>query len=292
MLEAKRSDACRWGGMKGLVLGAVTCCGVAVLAGCGGGLDVVVPTMDDLIDPNHLKYEAQNLTPAALEERMREVDEFYAEPRFFGKVLASYETSLKSISERNGYAALWRGARACAWIALDPTESASRRGEFALKGMAMGKEAVKKASTLPESFYYYALSLGALCDLKKDASRELLHRMRDNMKVAAAIDEKYDYCGPLRFLGELMIKTDPYPTYAVGTLEQGMAHLKRAVELCPEYGENHLVYARALADDGQADLARAELEKVMVSPKPRDRSAEHDAWLELATTLMTDLQGK
>jgi tetratricopeptide (TPR) repeat protein len=310
MRQQRRSE-CGWGnsGCWRVLSGwavhhrgtAAKAIGVAVLGvapfltGCitTDEIEAMAPSMDDLADPERLHYEAQDLTPQALEDRMREIDQYYAEPRSFGKVLASYETSIKSISRQNGYEALWRGARACAWIA-ESNESRGRRKDYAVQGMKMAKAAMLKTELQgrPEPFYYYAVCLGSYCGNTREASRDTLTKMRDNMKIAKAIDPKFDYCGANRFLGQLYIQTDSYPLLSMGTAEQGIALLKEAVEQCPEFGENHLLYAKALAEDGQTELARAEIEKVMASPRLQDHSAEHDAWLEQATTLLTDLQGK
>lgn len=272
---------------------------VGALAFAAGGCrgfdpdDLDLVDMDQVADPHNFKYNTQDLTPQALEERMKEADLYFVEPRSFGKVLASYETCLKSISERNGYAALWRGARACAWIAIND-DSKSRRIEYATKGIKIGREATRRSGSdvTPEAHYYYALSLGALAESSGDPSRGFLEHMRDEMKIALSLDEKIDYCGPHRFLGDLYVKSSDYPLYSMGSTEEGLRHLKRAAELCPDYGENHLAYATALASEGEVEPARVELEKVMASPKLKDRSAEHDAWLTKATALMADLQGK
>jgi hypothetical protein len=258
-------------------------------AGCGG-IDAFHTEMEDIVEPSRLKYEVTNLSPAALEDRMREIDETFAEPRTPAKVKLSHETSMQSISGVNGYAALWRGARACAWLAMNGSDRGERK-RFAEAGIAMGEEAMKKASTLVESYYYLALSLGAYADLKGTPTRETVRDMRDNIKWALSLDPKFDHCGPHRFMGLLMVKSAGYPLYAVGTPEEGLKHLETAVKECPDYAENHLVYAEALKEEGQDDLAREELEKVLVSARPKDRSAEHDRWLERANELLQDLQG-
>jgi hypothetical protein len=266
------------------------------LGGCGG-LDLLAPNMEDIVEANRLHFEETDLAPSVLEGRMKEIDEAYAEPRTSAKVAYSYETCVTSISRVNNYAALWRGARACAWLAENSPDR-SKRDEYAMKGIAMGKEAVKRisairqASSRPEPDYYFALCIASWADLHRPPSSETLRRMKDHMSMALAFDEKYDYAGPHRFMGQLMVKTDPYPTYAVGSLKEGLEHLKKATLLYPDYGENHLAYAEALKGDGQNDLARAELERVIASVKPQDRSTEHDAWLTRANEMLQDLQGK
>lgn len=237
-----------------------------------------------------MRYEIKDLTPQALRARAEQIDGNYAEPRTTKRVALSYKTSMDSISPADGYAALWRGARACAWLAENSTDP-SKREAFALKGIAMGREAVAKASARVESHYYLALCYARLADVRKDASRDLLREMRDCMRFACSLNDRFDSCGPHRFLGRLMVETADYPFYAMGSYSEGLNHLKQAAVLCPDYGENHLVYARALLKDGQDEEARAELEKVISSPRPPDRSAEYDSWLAEATRLLRELPG-
>ena len=72
---------------------------LAVLAGCEYS-----PEIEDIVEKRFV-YSEQNLTPAALAERTRKIDEDYAEPRTPTKVQLSYELSLDSISRVNSYEA-------------------------------------------------------------------------------------------------------------------------------------------------------------------------------------------
>jgi hypothetical protein len=288
-MHEKRSDGWRRGIAAAFLTTLGLALGTALGTGCGG-IDAFHTDMEDIVEPSRLKYENTNLSASALEERMKEIDASFAEPRTPAKVKLSHETSMQSISKVNGYAALWRGARACAWLARNDSDRSERK-RFAEAGMSMGKEAVKRSSTLVESYYYYALSLGAFAELKGTPTRDTVREMRDTVVMALALDPKYDHCGPHRFLGLLMVKSADFPLYAVGTTQEGLKHLETATTECSDYAENNLVYAEALKLEGQYAQAREELEKVIVSARPKDRSAEHDAWLEQANELLQDLQG-
>jgi len=261
------------------------------LAGCHS--DILVPDLEDLVEPGKLAYESQDLTAGALKGRMEEIDDLFAEPRTYAKALASYELCLHSISSVNQYGALWRGARAAAWIGMQDSVPHGRRQRSALNGMAFGREAVKKAGQSVESFYYLGLSLAALADSKRDASTKLLRQIKQRMAIADALDPTYDNCGPSRFLGKFFVKTEGYPfRYAMGTMDEGLAKLKAASEGCPDYAGNHLAYAQALVEDEQYDEARVELEKVLTSATPPDHAAEHHQWLLAAQELLADTHGK
>lgn len=254
-----------------------------VFAGCD-----LAPTFEETLGPK-FHYEDADLPPGTLEERMKEIDSAYAEPRTPPKVEHSYEVSRISISSRNGYEALWKGTRACAWLAFNHPDRAKRE-DFAKKGCLMGREAITRLSSRVEAHYWYAHCLAALAELSpRKPPRAHIQKIKDEMLKALALDPRYDFCGPHRFLGEFMVKTDPYPLYAVGTLKQGLEHLETATKLCPDFGENHLKYAEALKEDGRLDKARRAAERVLECPVPPDYSVEHQEWLKKATALIEEL---
>lgn len=281
LLLARRSDMSR-----ARIAGFLVSLGVAgLMTGCG-----LAPDLEDVVNyPPPLKYEPKNLTSAALDDRMKEIDASYAEPRTPTKVTVSYETSMDSISAVNEYAALWRGARACTWLAFNHNER-SKREEFAKKGIAISRESVQKAPQRVESFYYLAMCLAAYAEVKGTATKELVQAMRDKMLIAKSLDDKYDYCGPDRFLGQLMVETEQFPLWNIGDMAQGLDLLKKSVDACPDYGENHLVYAKYLIKNEEKGKARDELMKVITSPKPPDLKADHQTWLEEANKLLTEVQ--
>jgi tetratricopeptide (TPR) repeat protein len=282
----KRSEGARWDCVAIVFVAGALLCG---LAGCGVE-QAVDPEI--LLDPHGFSYESADLTPSRLEERMKDIDKAFEEPRSPGSVLLSFEKSRNSISHVNSYAALWRGTRACAWLAMNEPEH-SRRKKFALEGISMGNAAARKVSNRAESYYYLALCQQALQDLRGIGFSEgLLQEIEKNLNLAIALDESLDHCGPHRQLGNLQAQVDRYPLLGIGGLDEALEHLKKSTEVCPEYGENHLAYAQLLIQAHQYDLARAQLEKVMDSRIPKDRSAEHEGWLTQATELLSNLQGK
>jgi len=286
MLKVKRNER-----LCVYARGVLSALVIAGMLGCHG--DVLAPKLEDLVEPGKLAYESHDLSAGALHRRMEEIDDLFAETRTYAKALASYELCLQSISSVNQYGALWRGARAASWIGMQRSVPHGLRQRFALNGISFGREAVKKDSTSVESFYYLAFSLAALADSKRDASPKLLREIKARMAFAEALDVTYDNCGPSRFLGQFFVKTEGYPfRYAMGTMDQGLAKLKAASEGCPEYAENHLAYARALVEDEQYEEARLELEKVLASVTPQDRSTEHHEWLLAAQELLTETHGK
>jgi hypothetical protein len=254
---------------------------------------------EQAFDPKgYFPHETTDLSPAMLQARMDEIDKNFEEPRSSAKVAYSYETCRLSISRVNDYGALWRGARACSWLAVNHPDR-SQRLKFAEEGAAMGRAAVRKTSTRVESFYYLALCQIALLDLSSYRKKGAVEEIETNLKIAIVLDETFDHCGPHRFFGHLLADTHDSPLLGVTSLKRkaqgvqgALEHMRKATESCPEYGENHLALAQVLIQAEQFDLARAQLEHVIASEVPEDRSAEHETWLEDANELLMDLQGK
>jgi tetratricopeptide (TPR) repeat protein len=243
--------------------------------------------LEDVLDRPYNFIET-NLTASALEKQMQKVDEQYREPRTPKSVEYSLETAELSISHENGYEALWRAARACAWLARN-LSNYSERVRYADKGMRIGKEATKRLSNRAEPYYYFALATAALCEARRNCAPEFVKNMAYNIRMAISLDERFDHAGGHRFLGKLITETYAMPIVAFATLEKGIEHLERAVALSPEFGENHLFLAEALIEDEQHDAARRALLRVLESPIPPDHTKEHDTWLSKAQVLLSKL---
>jgi len=259
---------------------------VLVLASCE---TVPLVSMHDVWDPQAYRPVFQDLSESRLEKNMQEIDEQYAETRTTAKVELSLETSELSVSENNKCAALWRGSRACAWLARHHPDLGARE-RYASKGIAMGRKAIQYQSTRVEPYYYTALNLGAYAEVKAEQgfvpSKKVLHEAKYMAEMAVAMDPTYDFAGPHRFLGKLIVEAADTLTHRIAPWEEGMTHLQKAVELAPGFGQNRLFLAQAYYDDGDYELARVEAEKLYGAPPPPDYTVESEAWrLEAAKLL-------
>ncbi len=251
-------------------------------------------TLPHLLENDRYKIQDKKLSPEALEKHMKSVDEQYSEPRTPASVALSLETARSYESSVNNYDALWRGARACAWLAQN-TPGLAGREKFAILGISMGRAAIKEPalSNRVEPYYYLALAFGSYCDIEHAKGNipasSLVKRTRDHADMAVALDPKYDFGGPHRFLGKLIVEPSDTLPPSVGSFEQGLDHLKKAVALYPGFAENRLFLAQALIEDEEHEAARAQIDKILDSQTPPDYSAEHDAWLKEAQSLIADL---
>ena len=237
-----------------------------------------------------LAWSESALSSAEIEKRAEEADELYRSPRTPEKVERSFRLALDSISASNDHRGLLQAARAASWLAENVPQK-SRKEDFARQGIAAAREAVALLPDRVEPHYYLALNLGQLSDVLQ--SPKFVKEMAASAEAADSKDEKFDRAGPHRFLGLLNLEAEKHRIITgYGDLDVALKHLGRAIELFPDDGENHLAYARALADDEDYPAARRELTAVLASKAPPDLDAEHAGWLQKARELEEKLRGK
>jgi tetratricopeptide (TPR) repeat protein len=162
------------------------------------------------------------------------------------------------------YDALWRAARACAWLADDFSDKKTRES-FAHHGIGYAKAAVALEPHRVEGHYYLGINAGLSATTKTFGAVKLVPEVRDEAKAAAKYDEAFDHAGPLRVLGSVFAKAPPWPA-SIGDNEEGQKWLSRAVKTAPDYPENHLLYGDALADDNKMLEAAREYKQVLDAP--------------------------
>jgi hypothetical protein len=99
----------------------------------------------------------------------------------------------------------------------------------------------------------------------------LVREMETQFKAAIELDEKLDYAGPHRSLGLLYKDAPGWPT-SIGNRAKAVQHLRRAVELCPDYPDNRLSLAEAYVEWGEHKPTEEDvpaLEDVMKAAKGR-----------------------
>jgi tetratricopeptide (TPR) repeat protein len=165
------------------------------------------------------------------------------------------------------YELLWRGARACAWL-TEEFEDKTQRASYAQKGIDLSRRAVEIDPKRVEGHYYLGINIGQSATTKtvgaymmvpkvlKAADQALkIDAKFDHAGPAAAdqalkIDAKFDHAGPARLLGNVYAKA---PGAAGGDIDEGIKYLSLAVQLAPDYPQNHLHYGEALAKDEKYD---------------------------------------
>jgi tetratricopeptide (TPR) repeat protein len=170
------------------------------------------------------------------------------------------ESRVQYQRDTNNLNAAWQYARAC--FDLGEFAATSRdRAEIADTGIAISMDLVKRAPQLAEAHYYLAMNLGQLARTKSLGALKLVDQMEVEFLAAAKLKEHFDYAGPDRNLGQLYLEA---PSFAsIGSRTKARQHLRRAVELEPDYPENRLLLAEAYLRWGDKVPAAKELKALL-----------------------------
>ena len=153
--------------------------------------------------------------------------------------------------------AAWQFGRACFDLAEFATNNAAR-ASLAEQGIAACRLAAERNSALAPAHYYLAMNLGQLARTKGLSALELVDQMEREFSGARNLDEHLDWAGPDRNLGQLYL--DAPTIVSIGSRTRAREHLRRAVELAPEYPENRLNLIEAYMKWGERTRASRELQ--------------------------------
>lgn len=151
--------------------------------------------------------------------------------------LATYETNKHSAD-----AAIAAATRAFDYADLAPNNQI--RENISTAGMAIAREVIARDTNSVAGHYYLALNIGQLARTKMLGALKLLDEMEMELKMVIKLDPKFDYAGGHRTIGVLYAEA---PGFSVGDKGKAKVHLTKAVELAPEFPDNHLCYMEALA---------------------------------------------
>lgn len=142
-------------------------------------------------------------------------------------------------ADTNSIPAAWVLGEACFWrgeFAADDDE----RTALANEGIAVCRALTVRAPTVPEGHYYLAMNLGQLARTKWLEALGIVKELERGLKLAAGMNPRLDHAGPDRCLG-LLYRDAPGWPISLGSKSKARTHLLRAVELAPQFPENHLV---------------------------------------------------
>lgn len=163
----------------------------------------------------------------------------------------------------------WKFGQACFDLA-DIASSRDERGDVAQKGIDACRHAIAQAPKSAPSHYYLGLDLGQLARTRSFGALKLVDQMEQELLEAARLDAHFDQAGPDRSLG--LLYRDAPSLISVGNRSKAREHLRRAVELAPDFPENRLDLIESYLKWGDRPHARqelAELEKGL--PKAHEK---------------------
>jgi tetratricopeptide (TPR) repeat protein len=243
---------------------------IAFLALVVGGCPAALPPnlREATIKPGDL--------PGSIEEILK-----YAEDESHKETAAAEENVIVAVDhglskDPRNYELLWRGARASAWITEEFTDG-GRRASYAQKGIDYAKRAVEVDPKRVEAYYYLGINLGQSATTKTVGAYTMVPKVVKAAQAAMKIDERFDHAGPARLIGTVYAKAPPWPA-SIGDIDEGIKYLARAVELAPDYPQNHLHYGDALVSDSKLNEAEREYKIVLDAKVPPELEHRAERW--------------
>jgi tetratricopeptide (TPR) repeat protein len=148
-----------------------------------------------------------------------------------------YAARIRYHSETNSIEAAWQFARACFDLGEFATSN-PERAEVAQTGIAAARQSVARQPASAPAHYYLAMNIGQLARTKSLGALRLVDEMETEFSKARVLDEHLDFAGPDRNLGLLYLEAPSFGS--IGSRTKARQHLRRAVELEPDYPENRL----------------------------------------------------
>jgi len=142
------------------------------------------------------------------------------------------------LTNGNDDAATRQFASACFDLA-DQTPKESFRASLAQEGIEVCRRWTQRAPQQAGAHYYLGMNIAQLARTKTLGALLLLKEMEKEWLATLALDPHYDFAGADRNLGLLYRDAPGFPL-SIGSRAKAEQHLQHAVELNPEYPENHL----------------------------------------------------
>ena len=200
-------------------------------------------------------------------------------PTFASRAEQNYrETRKKFQNNTNDTETAGQFGRACFdWA--DFAKDDDRRASVANEGIAACRQIIARDAKSVVGHYYLAMDLGQLAQTKTLGALRIVEEMEREFKIVRDLDARFDYAGPDRNLGLLYFEAPGWPA-SIGSRSKARKHLERAVELAPDYPENHLCLLEAYLKWADKKNIQREL-KITEELLPRARKElTGDSWTQ------------
>jgi len=119
--------------------------------------------------------------------------------------------------------------------------NAEQRAAVAQAGIAACRHLVAREPQSAAGHYYLAMNYGELAEAEAPsmAAYKLIREIEREFKVAAQLDERLDFAGPIRCLGLLYRDAPSWPV-SIGSRRKAREYLERAAVLAPDFPENQM----------------------------------------------------
>jgi tetratricopeptide (TPR) repeat protein len=170
----------------------------------------------------------------------------------------------------------WKFASAC-FDLIDPGEKNPQRAKVAQEGIGAAEGALAQDPKSAPAHYYLALNLGELARTKTLGALRLVSRMEREFLAAIELDEHFDHAGAERSLG--ILYRDAPVIGSVGSRSKARQHLKRAVELEPDFPDNRMALLEAYVKWGDWNEAREQLKALDELWPAAQKAFAGEAWV-------------
>lgn len=178
----------------------------------------------------------------------------------------------RHVRESADSSAGWHFARAC-YDWADFATNDTQRADIAQEGIAASRAVLRQHPKLAPARYYLAMNLGQLARTRLLGALPLVSEMERHFKEVLDLDPDFDQAGPDRCLG-LLYRDAPGWPLSLGSKSKAHAHLRRAVERCPDSVENRLNLIETLIAWGdETEAARHYTDTAGLLPTARTRCA-------------------
>jgi tetratricopeptide (TPR) repeat protein len=220
------------------------------------------------------------------------------EPNFLAEAETAYKAAQTAYSTNTQSLEASVDLARTAFDYADLAPNDTIRENVANNGIATARAAILAHTNSVAAHYYLALNIGQLARTKMLGALKLLTEMERELKLAIQLDPKFDYAGGHRTLGVLYLEAPGWPT-SVGDKKKARLHLEKAVELAPEFPDNHLSLLEALVKwrEWKAVTNRlADYQETLMAAKAKftgpDWAYEWHDWTHRLQTIQTKLQKK
>jgi tetratricopeptide (TPR) repeat protein len=189
--------------------------------------------------------------------------ELIAVERAYEAAKARYQTNA------NDDAAARQFASAC-FDRADATTKDSARATLAREGIQVCRRWLQRAPKAAAAHYYLGMNLAQLARTKSLGALPLVKEMEKEWLATIALDPHCDYAGADRNLGLLYRDAPGFPL-SIGSRARAEQCLQHAVELNPEYPENHLNLIETHLKHKPAAVAREYERLLALLPGARKR---------------------
>lgn len=191
-----------------------------------------------------------------VKQLLKEGNHLYTQRDEEGKALAAVKAYEEALAlDHLNFEASWKTARLCSWLA---EQGGNPQEPWAEKGLSMARKAIQLRPDRVEGHYYCAVNLGLLARKHILTAEKKVDEMIRELEVVTSLEESFDHAGGHRLLGLIYMRSPSWP-FGRGDLDEALSHLKRVVDVAPDYPFNHLCLVEAYVKTKRYDEAEKEL---------------------------------